>query len=189
MWVAVARPRNVIAAVGCAAILMAPQGSEAQGGGGAGRSAPQAVEDDPDFDLSVTQPDFTVITLPTTLRVPRFKPGFPFWPSRSAPLYSKRPSAWAGCVRGPCFRLPTPSAGVTWRSHAPESTWFWGMSRTPLPACARSSRVLRRDARCTSARRHGQRPDPLQHRPEQAPRQMTLSQQRNATFRKPLNVN
>ena len=61
----------------------------------------------------------------------------------------------------------TPSAGGTWRPHAPESTWFWGISRTPLPACARSSRALRRDARCTSARRHGQRPDPLQHRPEQ----------------------
>ena len=107
----------------------------------------------------------------------RYQPGFPFWPSRSAPLYPKRPSAWAGCVRGPCFKLPTPSAGVTWRPHAPESTWFWGISRTPLPACARSSRVLRRDARCTSARRHGQRPDPLQHRPEQASGQVTLRQQ------------
>jgi hypothetical protein len=36
----------------------------------------QAVEDDPDLDLSVEQPDFTVITLPTTLRVPRFKSAF-----------------------------------------------------------------------------------------------------------------
>ena len=39
----------------------------------------------------------------------KLHPGFPFWPSRSAPLYIKRPSAWAGCVRGPFFRLPTPS--------------------------------------------------------------------------------
>src|SRR5687768_9752092 len=36
----------------------------------------QAVEDDPDLDLSVEQPDFTVITLPTTLRVPRYKSAF-----------------------------------------------------------------------------------------------------------------
>lgn len=37
---------------------------------------PQAVEDDPDLDFSVTQPDFTLITLPTTLRLPRFKSAF-----------------------------------------------------------------------------------------------------------------
>jgi hypothetical protein len=37
----------------------------------------QAVpEDDPDLDFSATQPDFTLITLPTTLRVPRFKSAF-----------------------------------------------------------------------------------------------------------------
>ena len=59
-----------------------------------------------------------------------------FWPSRSAPLYTRRPSAWAGCIRRPCFRLPTPSAGFIVRSHVPEATWFWGISRTPLPACA-----------------------------------------------------
>jgi cytochrome c oxidase subunit 2 len=41
----------------------------------AGGSA-QAVEADPDLDLSVVQPDFTIITLPTTLRVPRFKSAF-----------------------------------------------------------------------------------------------------------------
>jgi hypothetical protein len=35
-----------------------------------------AQEDDPDRDLSVEQPDFTIITLPTTLRVPRFKSAF-----------------------------------------------------------------------------------------------------------------
>src|SRR5687767_7776485 len=36
----------------------------------------QVVEDDPDLDLSVVQPDFSVITLPTTLRLPRFKSAF-----------------------------------------------------------------------------------------------------------------
>ena len=33
-------------------------------------------EDDPDLDLSVEQPDFSLITLPTTLRVPRYKSAF-----------------------------------------------------------------------------------------------------------------
>ena len=49
--------------------------------------------------------------------LPFIQPGFPFWPSRSAPLYTKCPSAWAGCVRGPCFRLPTLSAGFTLQSN------------------------------------------------------------------------
>ena len=32
--------------------------------------------DDPDLDLSIVQPDFTIVTLPTTLRMPRFKSAF-----------------------------------------------------------------------------------------------------------------
>ena len=35
-----------------------------------------AQDDDPDMDLSVSQPDFTVVALPTTLRLPRFKSAF-----------------------------------------------------------------------------------------------------------------
>src|SRR5688500_5147042 len=35
-----------------------------------------AQDDDPDLDLSVAQPDFTVVALPTTLRLPRFKSAF-----------------------------------------------------------------------------------------------------------------
>ena len=35
-----------------------------------------AQADDPDRDLSVDQPDFTLITLPTTLRLPRYKSAF-----------------------------------------------------------------------------------------------------------------
>ena len=38
--------------------------------------APQPPEDDPDLDLSFEQPDFSLITLPTTLRVPRYKSAF-----------------------------------------------------------------------------------------------------------------
>jgi hypothetical protein len=34
------------------------------------------ADDDPDRDINVSQPDFTIITLPTTLRVPRFKSAF-----------------------------------------------------------------------------------------------------------------
>ncbi|MBI2187230.1 MAG: hypothetical protein HYU37_08940 [Acidobacteria bacterium] len=36
----------------------------------------QAPPDDPDLDFSFEQPDFTLITLPTTLRLPRFKSAF-----------------------------------------------------------------------------------------------------------------
>ena len=39
-------------------------------------AAPAAKDDDPDRDINVSQPDFTVITLPTTLRVPRMKSAF-----------------------------------------------------------------------------------------------------------------
>jgi hypothetical protein len=35
-----------------------------------------AQTDDPDLDLSVAQPDFSLVTLPTTLRLPRFKSAF-----------------------------------------------------------------------------------------------------------------
>ena len=35
-----------------------------------------AQEDDPDRDLQLSQPDFTIVNLPTTLRVPRFKSAF-----------------------------------------------------------------------------------------------------------------
>jgi hypothetical protein len=39
-------------------------------------AAAQADEPDTDADLNLSQPDFAVITLPTTLRVPRFKSAF-----------------------------------------------------------------------------------------------------------------
>jgi hypothetical protein len=35
-----------------------------------------AQDDDPDKDLRVSQPDFTLVNLPTTLRLPRFKSAF-----------------------------------------------------------------------------------------------------------------
>ncbi|MEW6320548.1 MAG: DUF5777 family beta-barrel protein [Acidobacteriota bacterium] len=37
---------------------------------------PPAPEDDPDLDINFAQPDFTVIALPTTLRVPKSKSAF-----------------------------------------------------------------------------------------------------------------
>ena len=43
---------------------------------GAAQVSYAQVADDPDLDLSVEQPDFSVITLPTTLRLPRFKSAF-----------------------------------------------------------------------------------------------------------------
>ena len=39
------------------------------------RNAP-AQNDDPDRDINASQPDFTLITLPTTLRVPKFRSAF-----------------------------------------------------------------------------------------------------------------
>ena len=36
----------------------------------------RAQDDDPDRDLRLAQPDFTIITLPTTLRLPQFKSAF-----------------------------------------------------------------------------------------------------------------
>src|ERR671919_1280761 len=51
------------------ATLLLPGASFAQ-------TAPAVPEDDPDLDFSAVQPDFTVITLPTTLRLPRFKSAF-----------------------------------------------------------------------------------------------------------------
>jgi hypothetical protein len=36
----------------------------------------QAPADDPDLDINFAQPDFTLIALPTTLRLPRFKSAF-----------------------------------------------------------------------------------------------------------------
>jgi len=38
--------------------------------------APAAPDDDPDRDPNRNQPDFTIVNLPTTLRVPRFKSAF-----------------------------------------------------------------------------------------------------------------
>jgi hypothetical protein len=38
--------------------------------------APQAPADDPDLDISLSQPDFTLVALPTTLRLPRHKSAF-----------------------------------------------------------------------------------------------------------------
>ena len=39
-------------------------------------SPAQAQDDDPDRELNLAQPDFTIITLPTTLRLPRFESAF-----------------------------------------------------------------------------------------------------------------
>ena len=44
--------------------------------GFAAPAAAQAPADDPDLDINFAQPDFTLVALPTTLRVPRFKSAF-----------------------------------------------------------------------------------------------------------------
>jgi hypothetical protein len=52
--------------------VVAPQLALAQ----AAPAAPAAKEDDPDRDFNRSQPDFVVVNLPTTLRVPKFKSAF-----------------------------------------------------------------------------------------------------------------
>jgi hypothetical protein len=47
---------------------------------------PAAVDDDPDRDPNPSQPDFTIVNLPTTLRVPRFKSAFRVTHRFSRPL-------------------------------------------------------------------------------------------------------
>lgn len=39
-------------------------------------AAAQAPQDDPDLDINLAQPDFTLVALPTTLRLPRHKSAF-----------------------------------------------------------------------------------------------------------------
>ena len=53
----------LILVAGVPAAAQAPQG-------------PQAPTDDPDLDINLAQPDFTLVALPTTLRVPRHKGAF-----------------------------------------------------------------------------------------------------------------
>jgi hypothetical protein len=53
----------------------AGQAAAAPAGAAAGQGQ-VAPEDDPDLDIDPLQPDFTLITLPTTLRMPRMKSSF-----------------------------------------------------------------------------------------------------------------
>ncbi|HLG57368.1 MAG TPA: DUF5777 family beta-barrel protein [Vicinamibacterales bacterium] len=62
---------RVIAAVALLAVAT-PQMAGAQNK----PPAPAAPADDPDRDPNRAQPDFTIVTLPTTLRLPRFKSAF-----------------------------------------------------------------------------------------------------------------
>jgi Membrane bound beta barrel domain (DUF5777) len=64
---------RIIAASAVLAALW-PQAAAAQNN--TATPAAQAAEDDPDRDLRLAQPDFTIITLPTTLRLPQFKSAF-----------------------------------------------------------------------------------------------------------------
>jgi hypothetical protein len=69
----------------CAAAL-APQSTWAQDSSAPAAQDAQADEPDADADLNLSQPDFTVIALPTTLRVPRFKGAFRVTHRFSRPL-------------------------------------------------------------------------------------------------------
>ena len=68
--------RILAAVVVCSAALMCPDRSHAQQPPASAQPAPPAPERDPDQNLDALQPDFTISTLPTTLRLPRFKGAF-----------------------------------------------------------------------------------------------------------------
>ncbi len=65
-----------------AVAFAAPALAQSTGGGGDATQAqapptpPAQEEDDPDRDINRAQPDFTLVALPTTLRVPRHKSSF-----------------------------------------------------------------------------------------------------------------
>jgi Membrane bound beta barrel domain (DUF5777) len=69
--------RALILAVPLAVMAQVPAlGQDATAPAGTSEAAAAAQEDDPDLDPNPAQPDFTVVNLPTTLRLPRFKSAF-----------------------------------------------------------------------------------------------------------------
>lgn len=69
--------RALILTVAFAAVASLPAFSqEAAAPAAAATSAAAAQEDDPDLDPNPAQPDFTLVNLPTTLRLPRHKSAF-----------------------------------------------------------------------------------------------------------------
>jgi hypothetical protein len=66
------RSTALLAAFACA--IATPAGALA--GQNPPQPPPAVVDDDPDRDPNPSQPDFTIVNLPTTLRVPRFKSAF-----------------------------------------------------------------------------------------------------------------
>jgi hypothetical protein len=71
--------RSTFLACVLAAVMVLPAVAAAQAQGQTQAQAPaaaQPVPDDPDLDLNFSQPDFTIVNLPTTLRLPRFKSAF-----------------------------------------------------------------------------------------------------------------
>jgi hypothetical protein len=71
-----------------ACMLAVAPAAMAQGASSAPAAAAQAAPpaDDPDLDPNPAQPDFSVVTLPTTLRLPRFKSAFRVTHRFSRPL-------------------------------------------------------------------------------------------------------
>jgi hypothetical protein len=68
-----------LTAVACTAVfgfLLTPRPAHAQAAAAATSPAPVTVDDDADLDPDPAQPDFTLITLPTNLRLPKFKSAF-----------------------------------------------------------------------------------------------------------------
>lgn len=65
----------------CSALALVPAGrafaqTDTAAPQNSASAAAQAFDDDPDMDLNRSEPDFTLITLPTNLRMPKYKSGF-----------------------------------------------------------------------------------------------------------------
>jgi hypothetical protein len=69
-------PVTALLVVSAATAFAQPAAPPAENSPTAGAAAPPAQDDDPDRDINLAQPDFTLLALPTTLRVPRFRSAF-----------------------------------------------------------------------------------------------------------------
>ena len=111
------------------------------------------------------------------------EPGFPFCLPRMAPLYTREPPSPRDCVRRTI--RPGPNAVTPARADVSQAgcPCFQGSPSTPLLICVLALPSRRPCTRRASACRDRQRPDPLEHRPEQASGQVTLRQEQPVVAR------
>jgi hypothetical protein len=65
-----------ILGIACAGLFVCNTALAQQAENAASAAAPAAQQDDPDRDVNLAQPDFSLASLPTTLRLPRYRSAF-----------------------------------------------------------------------------------------------------------------